>query len=134
MVSREEVDTYMKKFVDSMEAPEDKDKAEEYMKQFVEEMHESPDKADEYMKKFVEETRVNVDKLDDYTEQLVAMSEEEYKVFYDKYRAEFISQYKVKTEAFLKSLVNDTKTSAELGAERLRNMVNDVATSTDKKD
>lgn len=63
MVSREEVDTYMKKFVDSMEAPEDK--ANAYMQEFVNSMQVSEDphkKAKRFISGFV-------DKADEFTYQ-----------------------------------------------------------------
>lgn len=148
MVSREEVDEYMKEFVDSMEAPEDKDevlaymkefvdsmeareKAKEYLNKFAEELHESPDKADEYMKKFVEEIQVSGDQIKDYTKQLLAMSDEEYQAFSDKYPAEFKAQYKFKMEEYLRGVINDTKSPAELEGERLRGVINDTKTSAE---
>lgn len=83
MVSREEVNAYMEQFVDSMEAPEDKDKAVAYMKEFVDSMESS----------------------------------------------------KENTEAYLTNLINEmtATTPEELEAERLRGVINDIATPSDKK-
>lgn len=64
MVSREEVDSYMKKFVDSMESPEDKDEAVAYMKQFVDSMESSKESTEAFLTNLINEMTATPEELE----------------------------------------------------------------------